>query len=99
MVALPVDVILLWITILNLSTLDWKVEASNFAHFFENGTKMKITSTVDPPLILTIFACALNSKPFLEAPSELGFFVRLLILYLLTLESENNNWIRNETIS
>ena len=47
---------------------------------------MKIYSMFNPPLVFTIFACALNSKPFLEAPSELGFFVSLLILYLLFLE-------------
>ena len=72
--------------------------SSGLAHFFENGTKMKILSMGNPPLVFTIFACALNLKPILEASSELGFFVRLLILYLLTLELESNNYIRNETI-
>ena len=48
MVALPVDATLLWIIILNFSTLDWKFEASIFA---QDGTKMKIYSEIKPPFI------------------------------------------------
>ena len=35
---------------LNFFTLGWKVEDSNFVHFFENVTKLEIASEIRPPL-------------------------------------------------
>ena len=36
--------------ILNFFNLGRKVEYNNLAHFFEDGTKMKILSEIKPPL-------------------------------------------------
>ena len=38
------------ITIPKISTLDWKFEDSDSAHFFEDGNRVKIPSEIMPPL-------------------------------------------------
>ena len=39
----------------NFETLGWKVEDSNQAHFFEDETKVKISSKIKPLLIAEKF--------------------------------------------